>query len=305
MRAILSPVLKALSPFIFLLSPFLFYQCSGDNQTQTEDGAEAASSADTTVQTPTLVQLWETDTVLTTCESVLYDKDSDRIFVANIVGDPTGKNGDGTIAIISKSGEVENVNWASGLNAPKGMAILNDHLYVTDIDELVAINLEDGSIANRYPVKNAVFLNDAASNGETIYFSDNRDGKVYFLEDEAVQILIEGQENINGLQFDDAGELYGLDAKGLRKYPLDGAEPEMVNDKIIGGDGLIILDDGSFIASVWKGEIYYADSDSTHQMLDTTEQESNTADIGYIPDEQMLLVPTFYKNKVVAYKFER
>ncbi len=294
-----------LNSFTVLFMSLLFWQCAGDSQTQSEESAGNATSADETVKAPTLIQLWETDTVLTTCESVLYHEASDRIFVANIVGDPTGKAGNGTIAIISKSGEVENLSWASGLNAPKGMAILNDQLYVTDIDELVAINLEDGSIAKRYPVDNAVFLNDAASNGETIYFSDNRDGKVYFLEDDAVKLLIEGQENINGLQFNEAGELFGLDAKGLRKYPLEGGEPEMVNADIQGGDGLIILDDGSYIASLWKGEIYYADSDSTHQMLDTTEEESNTADIGYIPAEKMLLVPTFFKNKVVAYTFER
>jgi hypothetical protein len=39
-------------------------------------------------------------------------------------------------------------------------------------------------------------------------------------------------------------------------------------------------------------------------MLDTKEIESNTADIGFIPGENIVLVPTFFKNKVAAYKLE-
>jgi hypothetical protein len=41
----------------------------------------------------------------------------------------------------------------------------------------------------------------------------------------------------------------------------------------------------------------------THLLLDTNES-SQTADIGYIPEENLVLVPTFFSNKVVAYKLE-
>jgi hypothetical protein len=37
--------------------------------------------------------------------------------------------------------------------------------------------------------------------------------------------------------------------------------------------------------------------------LDTNES-SQTADIGFIPEENLVLVPTFFSNKVEAYKLE-
>lgn len=46
---------------------------------------------------PTLTMKWETDTVLTTCESVLYDPTNDVLYVANIAGNPEGKDGNGFI----------------------------------------------------------------------------------------------------------------------------------------------------------------------------------------------------------------
>jgi hypothetical protein len=41
---------------------------------------------------------------------------------------------------------------------------------------------------------------------------------------------------------------------------------------------------------------------SKNSLLSTKEQGSNTADIEYLPNLNLLLVPTFFKNCVVAYK---
>jgi hypothetical protein len=38
------------------------------------------------------------------------------------------------------------------------------------------------------------------------------------------------------------------------------------------------------------------------QLLDTREKKVNSADIGYDPVNQIVYVPTFFKNNVVAYK---
>ena len=65
------------------------------------------------------------------------DAATGTIYVANIEGDPVGKDGKGSISIIGKDGTITNQNWVTGLNAPKGMGITNGMLYVTDIDELV------------------------------------------------------------------------------------------------------------------------------------------------------------------------
>src|SRR5690606_34667849 len=191
--------------------------------------------------------------------------------------------------------------WVSGLNAPKGMGIMDGKLYVTDIDEVVEIEIESRKITNRYPVEGAVFLNDLDTHQGRVYVSDSRANNIHVLENGKVSTFAEDQKGINGLRVADNGTLYGLDGEGLKKYEDDGSF-ELINEGVTGGDGLVIIDENTFIASRWKGEIYIIQDGRETELLDTQEEESNTADIDYIPEENMVLVPTFFKNKVVAYE---
>lgn len=278
---------------------FMAFLVACNQATETQ---ESKKSTPIESKKPTLTKVWETDTVLTTNESVLYDADKSLIYVSNISGNPTDKDGVGFISRQRQDGTAENIKWVAGLNAPKGMAILNDTLYVTDIDELIGINISDSSIVARYPVEGAQFLNDVATDGEKIYFSDMNTGRIHVLADGEVSVLLEGITNINGLAFNQQGDLYGLDKKGLRKLSMDGGEHQVINDIVTDGDGLVVLNDSTFIASRWKGEIYLVQNNKQFLLLDTKNENSNTADIGYIRDKQLVLVPTFFKNKVVAYK---
>lgn len=255
-------------------------------------------------KTPTMTMLWETPDSLMTNESVLYDETSGKIYVANIEGqDPSEKDGKGSIAIISKEGKIVDPTWISGLNAPKGMAITNGKLYVTDIDELVEIDIANSKVSKKYKVEGAQFLNDAAAHNGTVYFTDMKAGKVHSFVDGKIETVSEGNESINGLAVGSDGTIYGLDASGLKKWGADGSAT-VLNSTVTGGDGLVILGDGNYIASRWQGEIYFANDSTQTLMLDTKSAESNTADIGYNPAEKIIYVPTFFKNKVVAYKLD-
>src|SRR3546814_1986689 len=54
-------------------------------------------------------------------------------------------------------------------------------------------------------------------------------------------------------------------------------------------DGLVILDDSTFVASRWSGEVYLVNGSEATLLLDTKAEKSNTADIGYIQDEQLVI----------------
>src|SRR5690349_12415206 len=75
-------------------------------------------------------------------ESVKYDAELDVFFVSNVNGNPSQKDGNGFIArvkadsISAMSKLVEGGKGGATLNAPKGMAIKGDTLYVADIDML-------------------------------------------------------------------------------------------------------------------------------------------------------------------------
>ena len=67
---------------------------------------------------------WETLAELKTPESVVYAPKQDTLFVSNIDGKPDQKDQKGFISKISLSnGSITELNWITGLDAPKGMAI--------------------------------------------------------------------------------------------------------------------------------------------------------------------------------------
>ena len=58
-----------------------------------------------------------------------------------------------------------------------------------------------------------------------------------------------------------------------------------------------------FIISNWNGEIYHVTAKgAVTKILDTKAAKVNAADITYIRKQNLLLVPTFFDNKVMAYK---
>ena len=298
--------MKTIITFTFITLSFC--ACSGNNGNAANQSAgDSTAIAGTNNMQPdsgkaSLQKVWATDTVLTTVESALYDATNNVIYTSNIEGDPSAKDGKASIAKVQPDGSIINARWATGLNAPKGLVLLNGKLYVADVDELVAINQNDGKIAQHYPIKGAAFLNDVATDGNKIYVSDTKTGNVYMLDNGNVSTIAQGRDGANGLACDKNGQLYILDNKGLSKYNVAGKQSQFINQAVTGGDGLIILDDSTYIASRWQGEIYLIKNGKEQLLLDTKADSSNTADIGYIPNEKLVLVPTFYKNKVVAYK---
>ncbi len=281
-----------------VLASLLFAQCNAPKSTESSEDPTSTDS----IPTPSLTLVWETSDSLPTNESVLFDEKSGILYVSNIGGlDPQAKDGKGSIAMLDQSGKILNPSWIKGLNSPKGMGIPNGKLYVTDIDELIEIDLATAKILEKYPVAGAQFLNDVAIFQDKVYFTDMNTGKVHLLEAGKITTISEGNETINGIAIDAEGTIFGLDASGLKKWNKDGTT-SIINSNVTGGDGLVILGDGNFIASRWQGEIWFANDSTQTLLLDTKAAESNTADIGYIPSEKLILVPTFFKNKVAAYK---
>lgn len=290
---------KQLKFSLIALSASILFAC-GSNKTQ-EIVEPLAAVED--VKTPSLTLLGESSETLMTNESVLYDEESGVIYVSNIEGNPTEKDGKGSISIIDKDGTVVTQEWVTGLSAPKGMGIANGKLYVTDIDQLVEIDIASASVSATYPVEGGEFLNDVDTHDGKVYFTDMNTGKVHMMADGAVSTISEGHESINGIAVSEGGIIYGLDASGLIVWTEDGST-EIINSHVTGGDGLVILGDGNFIVSRWVGEIWFVTAEGQTLLLDTKADESNTADLGFIPGDNVVLVPTFFKNKVAAYQLD-
>jgi len=250
----------------------------------------------------TLTKTWTTSEGLKTPESALFDAKSNSIYVANIDGDASAKDGNGFISILDIDGKIKNLHWVTGLNAPKGQAIHNGNLYVADIDELVVISIKDGKITGKIKLENAKFLNDVtASEDGTVFVTDMRDNKIYVLADGKLILWLENKliANPNGL-WAEKGKLY-IGTGQILQADIKTKEIKVLADNCGGIDGIEKMENGEFIYSNWPGKIFVTKGAESIKLLDTVDKK-NTADIDYVPGKKLVLVPTFLGNSVEAYK---
>lgn len=135
-------------------------------------------------------------------ESVVWSADADLFYVSNMGADPMAKDGDGAIATVDASGHLVQMDFATGLDAPKGMGITGGMLYVADIDHVAAIDLTTGAVTATYGGEGVVFLNDVAIGPDgTVYVSDTFGNAVYKIEGEGLALVAQGPglSGANGL----------------------------------------------------------------------------------------------------------
>ncbi len=253
-------------------------------------------------QTHQLVKLWETDTLLKTPESVLYDAKGKILYISNIDGMPAEKDGKGSIAKLALDGSIINANWVTGLNAPKGMGIYKKKLYVSDLTEVLVIDMDNGSILQHIPIEGSVFLNDITIDKKgAVYVSDSRINKVYRIEKGFVVAQLQNLKGPNGL-LAIGNDLLVLDKGYLLKMLENGNIANVTEGMDPSTDGIEMVIPNEYLISCWNGIIYYVDAKGNKEtLLDSRSQKLNTADIAYDAKNRIVYVPTFFGNKVVAY----
>lgn len=259
-------------------------------------------------------------------ESALYDPGSDVYLVSNVNGGPAQADGNGFISRLAPDGSLLELAWigsnagAGGLDAPKGMALLGDKLYVADIQTLKSFDRRTGEPLAQVLIAGASFLNDVAAGPDgTLYVSDtglapiqglaepqkNGADAVYAIDAKgAVKPLARGSElgQPNGLLADAtglwvaslAGQLYRLDSGGQRQASL--------TLPAAGLDGLVQTSSGRLIVSSWEASAVYilpATASGAPEAAEPLITDLRApADLGYDPKRRQLLVPLFEENAV-------
>ena len=247
-------------------------------------------------------KVWETEKVFKTPESVLYDAHRNQIYVSNINGKPTVKDNNGFISILERDGLVKKLKWVDGMNAPKGMAIIDSLLYVTDIDRIVIININLAKIVKIVDIEGASFLNDITvmPTGEFIV-SDMAMNHLLVFDGNNATIWLEDDLLIspNGLTFYNESLYVGTDNNLLKINP--STKKVKVHIEETGPiDGLIPLGMNRFVVSDWSGRVLLADPNEKIVLQSTANQNIQAADLGFLPEEKIVLIPTFFDNRVVA-----
>ena len=243
-----------------------------------------------------------------TPESVIYDKQRDVFYVSNLNQEPRKKDENGFISRMDKDGNILDLRWIEGLSSPKGMAIVGDILYAADVDEIVAMDINNGAIVRKIFIEGAKMINDISSdNNGNLYISDTDAAKIYFFSDNAItDWLAEGLNGPNGLLFD--GDRLLVASQGSQDFASVDLETKnrlVLTEGVNRGDGIAFTGiPGYYLLSDWAGEIFMINPDNSKSSLINTKEQSNTADIEYLPGENLLLVPTFNGNCVVGYRLE-
>ena len=277
-----------------LILSLLILSCQGRKSADKTSNKEPLSFS--------ITELWSTDTIMKTPESVLYDPVHKVLYVANMNRVDAGEN-TGFISKVATDGTVIDLHWIEGLNEPRGMGIYENLLYATDMDRIVVIDLKKDELVEFIPVEGATFLNDLAIGKDgTVYFSDSRGGKLQYYKDGRISDWFPEYPNPNGLT--DAGEdliVCATEVGEIRRVNKTTGNYEVMATGI-NGDGIEhsgIHD--YYIVSEWEGRMHIIGKDTIQTILDTSKEKINSADIGYNHDEKIIYVPTFYDNRVVAY----
>ena len=260
-------------------------------------------------------EVWVTPDTFLTPESVLKDPGRDILYVSSFDNDYARKpEPSGYISRLSLEGKILEQRWVDGLHAPTGMDSWMDTLYVAEREHLLAIDMATGEIAGRWAIPDPVFPNDLVIDDQgTVYISDTRtddwaDSRIYRFKDGRFDIFAnEGISRANGLWIHDGWLIVGSSGDGLLKR-VDLATGRVETIISLGAgiiDGIRVDGEGNYLVSHWEGQLYRISPDGgVVELLDALPEGWNTADFEYLPEEHLILIPTFLDNRVRAIRIE-
>jgi sugar lactone lactonase YvrE len=262
-------------------------------------------------------KVWETDAVFRIPESVLHDPQRGVLYVTSYDKTDFSRQNTGFVSRLGLDGEILDLEWVSALDGPCGMGLLENRLYVVEAvrHTVVEIDVDSGQVVKRHDVPGASFLNDLAiDDSGAIYVSDTstpaRAQDIYRLIDGRTDVWKTGVEihRANGLFVHKGQLLVGNSGDGLFKS-IDLNCGHVTPIACLGGgiiDGIRVDNNDNYLVSHWKGQIYRITPDAeVTEILDLSGEGLPSADFEFVKDRNLLVIPTFYGNKVVAYRLSQ
>ena len=280
--------------------------CRGKEQAgQTATDQKKASAEPTKVATVAGFQ---------TPESVKWDSTLDVYFVSNINGVPNAKDKNGYISVVLPTGAIRDSAFIKGLNAPKGMTLVHDTLWVADIDAVRGFEATTGAPVATIQVPGAVFLNDiAAAPDGSLYITDTAirfgaKGAEHVGTDQIFRITPDRKVSV-AVKSDSLGRPNGITWNPVNQHfiivPFGASrllawKPGETVTKLEPGagqfDGIEIIRDGSVLVSSWADSSVYRYSQGQGTSL--IKGVPSPADIGYDAKRNRVLIPIFTGNRV-------
>jgi len=242
-------------------------------------------------------------------EAVVYDPAAKVFYVGDFGPDlkPADKAGKGKINKVSLDGKIIAAGFlpAAGqvLNKPKGMWVIGNRLWVSDIDSVWIFDLKTKE-GKKLELPGIQFANDVAVMKKALYVSDNRSDQVFrvepadFLKSKTapkITVALTGKSiSPNGIYPAKDGSLLLAGSKsrdeprGIYSF-VPGKEPKLLTEAIGQLDGLYEMKDGDLLATDWiTGSLFAWSKAKGMQKLVTGIK--GPADFAVVPNAKGLLV---------------
>ncbi len=249
-------------------------------------------------------------------ESVLAHSAKHVLYVSNINGSPVELNGKGYISLISDSGKILRHVWVNGMDAPKGMAIDSQYLYVADMQQLHIIDHDKGELVKSVKADSSVMLNDIAIDDKgNVYISDILGGGVYRYKDGILSQWVSGKllPHPNGLMFSNGKLVVATWGEGLKDdfsteslgslFQLNTESGNLTPYQYVQNlgnlDGIATIGNSLYISDWMNGRVYELNNKKTHLLLNTGGHPADISSKG-----TQLFVPMMFSQRIDAYKIQ-
>ena len=253
-------------------------------------------------------------------ESARYDRDLDVWFVSNVNGTPLQKDNNGYISRLRPDGAPYTLKFIEGgkkgvtLNAPKGLAINGDTLWVADIDVARAFNKRTGALIANVSTR-ARFLNGAAVGPDgAVYMTDTgilfgpKGDVSHPGPDQVFRITRAGAkavltspklEGLNGITWDPQRKRFVIVSflgKGIYGWAPGNNEVESIGSGPGQQDGVVFLPDGRLLVTSWTDSSLFVLENGQAQKV--ASKVPSPADIDVAPRDSRVAVPLLMENRV-------
>lgn len=255
---------------------------------------------------PSLAPAWSTSGFANP-ESALPSERGDFIYVSNVNGEGDARDGNGFISKVSLDGAILQREWVTGLDAPKGLALADGHLYVADVTALVEIDTRSGHAIARHEAAGAGFLNDVAVAPDgTILVSDSAKARIYAWRDGRMDTWLEHAllRSINGL-LPESRRLVVTTMQGkLLAVDWNTRAITALAEGLGNADGVVALGDDAYLVGEWPGRLFHVTGAGTVSVLLDSRQAKRYLNDFILVDDQ-LIVPNWEPGSVSAYRLRR
>ncbi len=260
-------------------------------------------------------------------ESAIYDASQHVWFVSNVAGQPGAKDHNGFISRLKDDGSIDSLHFIKSgvagavLDAPKGLALHGDTLWVADIDVARAFDTRSGrplATVDFAPL-HALMLNGAAvgpdghvyftdtaietANGQTKHVAPDKIFEIGANHQPRIAVQDSAMEGADGISWDanrNAFLVVGFTGKAITAWRPGESSVQRVTTGPGKFDGCFVLPDGRALVSSWADSSLYVLSGAS-----LTRVVSGTlpapADLHVGEGGTRIAIPLLNSNEVVFY----